>query len=374
MKFIVLLAVAGSLLVTGCSSEKNKSHTSVEQELPVLQIDARDTLLRRTYVANINAYQNVELRAKVAGFLEKIFVDEGRFVKKGEPLFALNDAEYKVQLSEASAFLASTKAEVKMAEVELARVEGLVKKDIVTKSELDLAQAKLNAAQAKVQEAVAREEKANIGLSQTLIRAPFSGVIDRIPHKIGSLIEEGTLLTTLSDVHSMHVYFKVSENEYLQFIKNGGMKENAGQQIKLQLSDRTDYPYAGKIETMDGEIEKETGSIAFRASFPNPDKLLKHGASGKIILNSTVDDAILIPQRSVFEIQDKNYVFVLNNENKVSMRSIEPDTRLEDLILVKSGLQDGDRIVYEGVQNIKEGNTIKPRLLSFNALLNISSK
>ncbi|TXJ23525.1 MAG: efflux RND transporter periplasmic adaptor subunit [Chitinophagaceae bacterium] len=374
MKFIVLLAVAGSLLVTGCSSEKNKSHTSVEQELPVLQIDARDTLLRRTYVANINAYQNVELRAKVAGFLEKIFVDEGRFVKKGEPLFALNDAEYKVQLSEASAFLASTKAEVKMAEVELARVEGLVKKNIVTKSELDLAQAKLNAAQAKVQEAVAREEKANIGLSQTLIRAPFSGVIDRIPHKIGSLIEEGTLLTTLSDVHSMHVYFKVSENEYLQFIKNGGMKENAGQQIKLQLSDRTDYPYAGKIETMDGEIEKETGSIAFRASFPNPDKLLKHGASGKIILNSTVDDAILIPQRSVFEIQDKNYVFVLNNENKVSMRSIEPDTRLEDLILVKSGLQDGDRIVYEGVQNIKEGNTIKPRLLSFNALLNISSK
>jgi len=374
MKFIVLLAVAGSLLVTGCSSEKNKSHTSVEQELPVLQIDARDTLLRRTYVANINAYQNVELRAKVAGFLEKIFVDEGQFVKKGEPLFALNDAEYKVQLSEASAFLASTKAEVKMAEVELARVEGLVKKNIVTKSELDLAQAKLNAAQAKVQEAVAREEKANIGLSQTLIRAPFSGVIDRIPHKIGSLIEEGTLLTTLSDVHSMHVYFKVSENEYLQFIKNGGMKENAGQQIKLQLSDRTDYPYAGKIETMDGEIEKETGSIAFRASFPNPDKLLKHGASGKIILNSTVDDAILIPQRSVFEIQDKNYVFVLNNENKVSMRSIEPDTRLEDLILVKSGLQDGDRIVYEGVQNIKEGNTIKPRLLSFNALLNISSK
>lgn len=374
MKFIVLLAIAGSLLVTGCSSEKNKSHTSVEQELPVLQIDARDTLLRRTYVANINAYQNVELRAKVAGFLEKIFVDEGRFVKKGEPLFALNDAEYKVQLSEASAFLASTKAEVKMAEVELARVEGLVKKNIVTKSELDLAQAKLNAAQAKVQEAVAREEKANIGLSQTLIRAPFSGVIDRIPHKIGSLIEEGTLLTTLSDVHSMHVYFKVSENEYLQFIKNGGMKENAGQQIKLQLSDRTDYPYAGKIETMDGEIEKETGSIAFRASFPNPDKLLKHGASGKIILNSTVDDAILIPQRSVFEIQDKNYVFVLNNENKVSMRSIEPDTRLEDLILVKSGLQDGDRIVYEGVQNIKEGNTIKPRLLSFNALLNISSK
>lgn len=374
MKFIVLLAVADSLLVTGCSSEKNKSHTSVEQELPVLQIDARDTLLRRTYVANINAYQNVELRAKVAGFLEKIFVDEGRFVKKGEPLFALNDAEYKVQLSEASAFLASTKAEVKMAEVELARVEGLVKKNIVTKSELDLAQAKLNAAQAKVQEAVAREEKANIGLSQTLIRAPFSGVIDRIPHKIGSLIEEGTLLTTLSDVHSMHVYFKVSENEYLQFIKNGGMKENAGQQIKLQLSDRTDYPYAGKIETMDGEIEKETGSIAFRASFPNPDKLLKHGASGKIILNSTVDDAILIPQRSVFEIQDKNYVFVLNNENKVSMRSIEPDTRLEDLILVKSGLQDGDRIVYEGVQNIKEGNTIKPRLLSFNALLNISSK
>ncbi len=360
--------------MAGCAAKGNKPETTEEMELPVLQIDARDTLLRRTYVANINAFQNIELRAKVPGYLERILVDEGKFVKKGQLLFALNDAELKVQLAEASAVLASARAEVKMAQVELTRVEGLVNKNIVTRSELDLAKAKLSSTQAKVQEAVAREEKAKIGLSQTLVRAPFSGIIDRIPLKVGSLIAEGTLLTTLSDIHSVHVYFNVSENEYLQFVKNGGMKENAGQKIKLELSDGSDYPYPGKIETMEGEIEKETGSIAFRASFPNPDNLLKHGASGKIILNSSVSGAILIPQRSVFEIQDKNYVFVLNKENKVNMRSIEQDTRLEDLILVKSGLEDGDRIVYEGVQNIREGNTVKPRLLSFNALLNIQSK
>ena len=360
--------------MAGCAAKGNKPATTEEMELPVLQIDARDTLLRRTYVANINAFQNIELRAKVPGYLDRILVDEGKFVKKGQALFALNDAEFKFQLSEASAVLASARAEVKMAQVELTRVEGLVNKNIVTKSELDLAKAKLSSAQAKVQEAVAREEKAKIGLSQTLVRAPFSGIIDRIPLKVGSLIAEGTLLTTLSDIHSVHVYFNVSENEYLQFVKNGGMKENAGQKIKLELSDGSDYPHPGKIETMEGEIEKETGSIAFRASFPNPDNLLKHGASGKIILSSSVNGAILIPQRSVFEIQDKNYVFVLNQENKVNMRSIEPDTRLEDLILVKSGLEDGDRIVYEGVQNIREGNTVKPRLLSFNSLLNIQSK
>lgn len=374
MKFIFFTLIIAGLFAASCSSKQNSRHDPAEPELPVLQIDARDTLLHRAYVANINACQNVELRAKVSGFLEKIFVDEGRFVKKGQPLFGLNDAEFRVQLSEASAFLASTRAEVKMAEVELLRVEGLVKKNIVTKSELDLAKAKHNAAQAKVQEAVAREEKARIGLSQTVIRAPFSGIIDRIPHRTGSLIEEGALLTTLSDIHTMHVYFNVSENEYLQFIRNGGMKENASQQITLQLSDGSTYSHAGKIETMDGEFEKATGSIAFRASFPNPDNLLKHGASGKIVLQSAVSDAILIPQRSVFEIQDKNYVFVLNADNKVNMRTIEPDTRLEDLILVRSGLEDGDRIVYEGVQNIKEGNVIRPRLLSMNALLSIQPK
>lgn len=374
MKLLFLTTIVLGFFVAGCSSKRHNQHDTAEPELPVLQIDARDTLLRRAYVANINACQNVELRAKVPGFLEKIFVDEGRFVKKGQPLFALNDAEFKVQLSEASAFLASTRAEVKMSEVELSRVEGLVKKNIVTRSELDLAKAKHNAAEAKMQEAQAREEKARIGLSQAVIRAPFSGIIDRIPHRIGSLIEEGALLTTLSDIHTMHVYFNVSENEYLQFVRNGGMKENADEEIRLQLSDGSTYSQAGRIETMDGEFEKATGSIAFRASFPNPDNLLKHGASGKIILQSVVNDAILIPQRSVFEIQDKNYVFVLNANNKVNMRTIEPDTRLEDLILVRSGLEDGDRIVYEGVQNIKEGNVIRPRLLSMNTLLNIQPK
>ncbi|MCG2615740.1 efflux RND transporter periplasmic adaptor subunit [Terrimonas sp. NA20] len=374
MRFLLYLAVISSFIIAGCSAKANKPDASEEIELPVLQIDARDTLLQRSYVANINAFQNTELRAKVPGYLDRILVDEGTFVKKGQVLFALNDAEYKVQLSEASAVLASARAEVKMAQVEMTRVEGLVNKNIVTRSELDLAKAKLSAAEAKVQEAVAREEKAKIGLSQTMVRAPFSGIIDRIPLKVGSLITEGTLLTTLSDVHSVHVYFNVSENEYLQFVRSGGMKENAGQEIRLELSDGSDYPHSGKIETMEGEIDKETGSIAFRAGFPNPDNILKHGASGKIVLKSSVSGAILIPQRSVFEIQDKNYVFVLNKDNKVNMRSIEADTRLEDLIVVKSGLKNGDRIVYEGVQNVREGNTVKPRLLSFNTLLGIPPK
>jgi membrane fusion protein (multidrug efflux system) len=244
-----------------------------------------------------------------------------------------------------------------------------VEKKILSQSELELATARLTAAKAKVQEAQAGKEKAALHLSYTNIRAPFSGIIDRIPHKIGSLMSEGTLLTTVSDIHSMHAYFNVSENEYLHYVKAGKERNRMGMPVQLQLADGTIFPHTGKIETMDGEIEKQTGSIAFRARFPNPEKLLKHGASGKVLLTSMVPRAIMIPQKSVFEIQDKTYVFVLENNNTVKMKQFLPDTRINDFVLVRSGLQEGDRIIYEGIQNIREGVKVAPRFISADSLL-----
>lgn len=369
MKIVQVAAVLALLYLTGCTVKGNTKEKQKDLELPVLQLGYKDTLLHRSYVATINAFQNVELRAKVDGFLEQILVDEGQLVKKGQPLFRLNEAEFKVAVSEASAQLSSAGAEVKAAEVEMTRVKTLVGKNVLPASELELAKARVAVANAKVAEAQAQLEKANIRFAYTMIRAPFDGIIDRIPHKLGSLIAEGALLTTVSDIRSMHAYFNVSENEYLHYIKAGQAGNRIGETVNLVLADGSHYKYEGKIETMESEFEPATGSIAFRASFPNPSKILKHGASGKVMVTSTVPNALMIPSRSVFEIQDKNYVFVVDKSNRVKMKSFVPDTRVEDFILVKSGLSAEDRIVYEGVQNIREGNTVVPREISMQTVM-----
>ncbi len=370
MKSIHLFGFLSVLYLAGCTAKGNTEKEKRLMQVPVFELQARDTMLHKSYVSSIAASQNVELRAKVSGFLEGIAVDEGQFVQKGQLLFRLNEAEFKLQLAEANAALTSAQAELKSAEVETERVKRLVEKKILSQSELELATARLSAASAKVQEAQAKREKAELHLSWAHIRAPFSGVIDRIPHKIGSLMSEGTLLTTVSDVHLMHAYFNVSESEYLHYVK-AGARTRMGMPVQLQLADGTMFPQTGKIETMDGEIEKQTGSIAFRAKFANPDKVLKHGASGKVLLKSMAPRAIMIPQRSVFEIQDKNYVFVLENNNTVKMKQFVPDTRIDDFVLVKSGLEEGDRIIYEGIQNIREGVKVAPRFISSDSLLTV---
>jgi membrane fusion protein (multidrug efflux system) len=368
MKAFAVINILCMIWLTGCGVKGNTEKKVKDPELPVFTLKSRDTILHRSYVASINAFQHVELRAKVSGFLENIMVDEGQFVKKGQLMFTLNDAEFKVQLSEAKAALSSALAEAKGAEVEVGRVQSLVNKKIVTPSDLELANAKLAAAKAKVDEALAKQEKAKINLSYTTVRAPFDGIIDRILQKRGSLITEGSLLTSVSDIHAMHVYFKVSEKEYLNYVKS--KKESAHHSpAVLELADGTVYKYPGKIETMEGEFDTETGSIAFRAVFPNPAKLLKHGASGNILLTSNITNALMVPQRSVLEIQDRNFVFVLGDDYKVRMKSFVPESRIDDFVLVKSGLAAGDRIIYEGVQNIKEGSSVKPRMIAADSIL-----
>ena len=368
MKIIQAIGLLAFIYSTGCGVKGNTEKKLQAPALPVIRLSYKDTLLHRSYVANINAFQHVELRAKVSGFLEKILVDEGQYVKKGQLMFKLNDAEFKVQLSEARAALSSAMADVKSAEVELERVKKLVSKNVVSASDQELADVKLAAAKAKVDEALAKEEKARIHLSYTSILAPFDGIIDRIPYKLGSLIAEGNLLTSVSDIHAMHVYFTVSEQEYLHYVKNKQAGHHMHQPASLVLADGSAYKHEGKIETVEGEFEKGTGSIAFRAVFPNPEKLLKHGASGKIMLTSRLSKALMIPQKSVFEIQDKNYVFVLTDKNTVRMKSFIPGTRIDDFVLAESGLSDSDQIVYEGVQNIREGSPIIPRILSTDSL------
>jgi len=369
MKLNWIFIIIAIVLLEACSSSNKKNKEENLAEIPVIKLKIIDTTLALNYVADIQAAQNIEIRARVQGFIERILVDEGQNVKKGQLLFKMNDNEYLITLNQAKSKLASARSAVQIAEVELERIKTLVEKKVISKSELTLGTARLAEAKAKASEALSIIDDANQKLSYVSVRAPFDGVIDRIPFKAGSLVSEGALLTTLSDSHNMYAYFDISENEYLQFMRTGKGRFEQNAVTTLILSDGTKYPLKGKIQTQESSFSGNTGSIAFRAMFPNPQRMLKHGASGKVQLISQLDSSLLVPQKSVFEIQDKNYVFVVGKKNAVKMKSFVPKMRLAEYYVVSSGLKAGDNIVYEGVQNIRDGITINPVYSKSDSLL-----
>ncbi|MDF7813785.1 efflux RND transporter periplasmic adaptor subunit [Hymenobacter sp. YC55] len=366
-----LLVAACAAGVSGCSVDgKDRGPVATPDVRPVVALKTAEQDLFHDYVADVQAVRNVEVRAQVAGFLERIYVDEGRPVKKGQPLFQLNASAYRNQLSQAQAALASAQAQAGAADVERERVQLLAAKNIVAKTELTLAANKVKDARARVAQAQAGVAAARLSLDYTLVRAPFDGIIDRIPLKMGSLVEEGTLLTTVSDLHEVYAYFNVGEGEYLQYLKaRQQYPDRHSDSVRLTLADNSLYPQAGHIETTESEFNPNTGSLAFRARFANPQGLLKHGASGRIRLTTTLPAALLLPQKAVFEIQDKNYVYVVDQANTVHMRNFVPQTRTGDFYVVKEGLKPGERIVYEGANSLKNGQQIKPRSVSLDSLL-----
>lgn len=345
------------LIISSCSHAVKDTRGA--EFFPVTTPQVTDTSVNEEYVAEIQAMQNVELRSRVKGYLDKICVDEGQTVKEGQVLFSISSQEYKEELAKAKAELTSALADVKTAEVELRNTKLLVDNNVVSNNELEMAQAKLDALKAKVEEAKASTSGAGLNLSYATIRAPFNGIVNRIPNKVGSLIEEGTLLTTISNDKEMLAYFNVSENEYLNFQKD--KEQIKEKEATLVLADNQEYKYKGTIETVDGEIDKNTGNIAFRVRFKNPEFLLKHGATGKVIISRPLKNAVIVPQKSTFEVQEKTYVYVVDKNNVVQLRSITPQFRLENAYIISQGLNRSDRFLYEGLQKVKEGDKITPR-------------
>jgi membrane fusion protein, multidrug efflux system len=370
--YAIAISVA-AFAVTGCSSsaatDESAENTDTLQ-YPVMTLKTTDTVLKKSYVADIQAHKNVEIRARVQGFLEKIYVDEGKPVKKGQLLFKLNDQEFKVQLTKAKAALSNAVAAAKSTELEVDRVKMLVDKKVIAKSELEVAQSKLNADKASIEEARSLVQSAQNQLAYTNVTAPFDGMVDRIPLKAGSLVDEGALLTSLSDVSSMYAYFSFPENEYLRYVRT--MKtspDKTSSQVTLVLADGVEFPQKGQIETVESEIEQTTGSINFRARFPNPQGLLRHGATGKLYISTKADKVVMVPQQSVFDIQDKSYVYVVDKDNKLHMQAFTPLTRFSHYYIVKDGLKPGDNILYEGTQNVRDGMVIKPKQVAKDALI-----
>ena len=340
------------------STEKN--HELDAEVYPVIYPRIIDTTYTEEYVAEIHAVQNVEIRTRVKGFIEHILIDEGKFVQKGQVLFVLSNNHYREDLLRAKAQFKSTVAELKSVEVELKNTQVLVAKNIVSNSELEMLQAKKEAILAKQEEAQAAISVAKINLDFTEIKAPFSGVVNRIPYKPGSLIEEGTLMTTLSNVDEVFVYFHFSESEYLDY-KSSKEKANSTL-VKLKLANNQSYNLDGQIEISESEFDPESGNIAFRARFPNPDKLLKHGGHGKILVEKHLSKAMIIPQRSTFEIQDKLFVFVVGSDGKIFQKPITSIRRIPNYFVIEPELNPTTAIIYEGASNLKHGDKVKIRL------------
>jgi len=340
-KAFVFAGVLVLLYQTSCTTKKEEKEEAVKYI--VTSPFKTDTSFTKEYVSQIRSVRNIELRAQEKGYLQNIYVDEGQFVKAGQVLFRIMPKLYEAELLKAQ-------AEAKAAEIELQNAKTLADKNIVSKNEQALAQAKLDQANAEI-------ALAKLHLSFTEIRAPFDGTIDRIPKKLGSLIDEGELLTSLSDNSQMFAYFNVSEPEYLEYQTN--IKDRGSNTVNLLLANGHLLSSPGNVEVIESEFNNETGNIAFRARFPNPDKLLRNGETGKIRMTIPVKDALIIPQKATYEIQDKKYVFVVDKNNVVRSRNITIKGEMPDLYVMESGLLADDKILLEGVQKVKDDDKIR---------------
>jgi membrane fusion protein (multidrug efflux system) len=305
---------------------------------------AKDVDVAQQYVGKILAHRHINVCAGASGFLTEVMVKEGQAVKKDQEMFRISPTLYKAKLD-------VELAEVNIAQLEFNGVNRLHNEKVVSQTEVALARAKLARAQAKAKFAEAE-------LSLTAVRAPFDGLVGRLQMHQGSLIKEGDTLTTLSDNSIMWVYFKVPEARYLEYMAKSG-QDPAGRQIELVLANGSKLPQTGVLGAIEADFENETGNIPFRADFPNPDRLLRHGQTGNVLIHRTVSNAIVIPQRATFEILNKRYVYIVDKDNVVHRREIAIQHEMDGIFVVKKGLDVNDKIVLEGVRQVHDGGKVE---------------
>lgn len=367
-KWAILSAIVG--LLASCQTE-NKQTIGKNEVIPVTIIHPTSIEFPRSYVADIQAIQFVEIKPKVEGYVQQVLVDEGQLVKKGQPLFKLSSENYAEAVKEAEANYQQALVELEMANYEADRVGRLVEKDIISPIRLKQVQKQREVISLKVEQALANRRLAQMNYSYTTITSPFTGYIDRIPYKVGSLVSPNSLLTTVSDISEIFAYYKVNESEYLQ-LRRAQLKGEKNRQldnIELILPDGSIYPHRGVQEAVEGDFERGTGSIAFRVRFPNPERLLKHGVTGKIRMLTSMENISLIPQKSTFEIQDFTYVYTVDSTGTAKVRSFTPIERYNNYYVTQD-FEPGTTIIYEGVQMIRDGMKIKTNTLSDNEIKN----
>ncbi len=380
MKTTIRLSVLflGGLLAScgGNKDEKAKAAAAAAaqpQAYPIFAVATQSTTLDSDYPATIEGIQDIDIRPKVDGFIEKIYVDEGAVVKKGQLLFKINAPQYEQQVRTAQASISSAEANVNAAQLQVNKTKPLVDKDIISKYELEAAQLTLQTRKAALAQAKAELVNAQVNLGYTNITSPVDGVVGSIPFKTGSLVSPSTTqpLTTVSNISKVYAYFSLNEKQLLDFANNYKGKTLAAQMknipaVSLILADGTTYAQNGKIESINGQINTSTGSASLRATFPNPTAILKSGASAAVRIPQHIEDVILIPQKSTMDLQGKKFVYLLGDSAKVTSTEIGiMENTKGKFYVVTKGLKAGDKIVLEGFQSLKNGTMIKPQ--AFNA-------
>ena len=357
MKVSKPLSVLGlalmSLSLPACNLHKEEAHKEEHQKIILTSPEIKNVTVTQPYVCQIRAQKNIEVKALQEGYLEPINVKEGQVVKKDEVLFTINSVLYSTRLE-------AEKAKAKVAQIKYDNTKKLndAKNPVVSVTEVYLAAAELAEAEAKVATAEAE-------LKFATVRAPFDGIMDRLERQQGSLIKKDEILTSVSDNSTMWVYFNVPEARYLEY-KQGHNSQQVSRlelpdsQIELVLANGTKFPHSpGNTVTIEGKFNNETGNIPFRADFPNPDRLLRHGQTGTVLIHRTLRDSIVIPQRATYEVLDKQYVYVIGDDHVVRQREIVVAYEKDDIFVIKKGLNASDKIVLEGVRQVHDGEKVE---------------
>ncbi|MEO8238974.1 MAG: efflux RND transporter periplasmic adaptor subunit [Flavobacterium sp.] len=367
MKNVIITSFILALVLSSCADKAQAPAAAPAPVLPVLAITSENTTTDAEYPASIQGTVDVEIRPQVGGNLDRVLVDEGAYVSKGQSLFKINERPYREQLNNALASLHAAEAALINAQLEVDKLTPLVQNKVVSDYQLKTAKASQKIAAANIEQAKAMVASARINLGYTTVTAPVSGYIGRLPKKQGSLVSATDVeaLTTLSDVHEVYAYFSLGETDFINF-KSQYAGSSIGDKIKklppvsLILADNNAYPQTGKIDMVDGQFDKTTGAITLRATFPNANGTLRSGNTGRIRLGLQHDDAILVPQSATIEMQDKVFVFTVNKENKVNKMPITIAGKSGSNYLIKDGVKSGDQIVLSGIDKLQEGQVIQP--------------
>jgi len=361
----ILLLAASALLVASCGKSGGGGRPEFgDNEYPVLTVGTQSAAMQTTYPATILGVQDVEIRPKVSGFITKIFVKEGQTVSAGQTLFEIDNQTYQAQVRQAQAAVNTAQSQVNTAQLTYENSKKLAEGKVIGDYELQTAQNTFESAKAQLAQAQAALASAREALSFCYVKSPSRGVVGTLPFKVGTLASGSNVLTHVADISQMEVYFSVNEKDMLRFGQAQGGAAGAlaaFPPVKLKLADGTVYGHEGKMAAISGVIDQATGSVQLKAVFPNPEKVLKSGGSGTIIIPNDQSDAIVIPQACVMEVQNKMFVYTLGKDNKVKYTEITVDPQNDGVnYVVTGGLNVGDKFITNGITKLKDQMEIVP--------------
>lgn len=375
-KFSLLGVILVLFTAISCSKGKSGQRAGGIREYPVITVNLQSTQMFQDYPATLQGEQTVDIRPKIAGYIEQILVDEGAHVKKGQLLFRLNDNDLQATVRSAEAAVKVAEADVFSARLKLEQTKPLADKNIVSQYDLQSAQSLLKAKEAQLAQARANLENARANLQYAMITSPADGTIGTFAYRVGSLVSSSSPdpLTSISNTSRMYAYFSINEKVFLTLTrgwKGKSLKDKLSglKGITLLMADNSVYEHPGKIDMASGLVDPQTGAVSIRASFPNPEALLRSGSSGVVRIPELLDSVILVPQKSTYELQGKHFIYVVGPDNKVHDTEIEVLTgNLKNSYVVTKGLHVGDKVVLEGIVSLRDQNEIKPKLVQAGSL------